>query len=319
VSLDIHNQFMRICCILLSAISVVGCQSKPVRFATIEAGLTRSDLGRLLKDLANGNDEQIQHVAEAIQRVDPDVLLINGLDYDQYDRATRMFDQMYLSVSQNSAPPVKFGHHYLAPVNSGIASGYDLDHDGKVVTAPNGRGYSGDAIGAGIFPGQGGIVLYSKFPIDVDKIRMFQRFKWKDMPGAMVPVDADGKPWYSQEQLDRVVRLSSKTHWDVPLKIHGKTVHVLVCEPALPDAEGLEQRNTRRRHDELRFWSDYIADAEQARYIFDDAMGAGGLMRVIGKPASYVLIHDAVIEPSSDVKSAGGGSSGAIVWSDLRF
>jgi hypothetical protein len=310
---------MRLCYTLLCTVFIVGCQSKPVRFATIDAGLTRLDLGRLLHDLANGNDPQIRHVAEAIQRADPDVLLINGLDYDQYDRATRMLDQNYLAISQNGAPPIHFAHHFLAPVNCGIASGYDLDHDGKVVAAPGARGYTGDAIGAGIFPGQGGLVLFSKFPIDVERIRTFQRFKWKDMPGAMLPLDADGRPWYSQEQLDRVVRLSSKAHWDVPLKIRGKIVHALVCEPAMPEGEGQELRSTRRRHDELRFWSDYIADAEQAKYIFDDAMGPGGLKRVNGKRASYVSIHDAMIEPSADIKTAASGTSGAIVWLDLDF
>lgn len=80
-------------------------------------------------------------------------------------------------------------------------------------------------------------MIYSKHPIDTDNIRTFQEFLWKDMPGALLPVDpedADGNgdtsSWYTAEELD-VLRLSSKNHVDVPVLIDGETVHVLAAHP----------------------------------------------------------------------------------------
>ena len=52
-------------------------------------------------------------------------------------------------------------------------------------------------------------------------VRTFQHFLWKDMPGAVLPDDpATAAPadWYSPDELD-VFRLSSKSHWDVPITL----------------------------------------------------------------------------------------------------
>jgi hypothetical protein len=38
-----------------------------------------------------------------------------------------------------------------------------------------------------LLPGQYGMVLLSRFPIDASSIRTFQFFLWKDMPGAGEP------------------------------------------------------------------------------------------------------------------------------------
>ena len=58
------------------------CDSKPaVRFATFNVFLNRSTLGQLKVDLERG-DAQARAVAEIIQRVRPDVLLLNEFDFD---------------------------------------------------------------------------------------------------------------------------------------------------------------------------------------------------------------------------------------------
>lgn len=68
------------------------------------------------------------------------------------------------------------------------------------------------------------MVLLSHFPIDADAARTFQHFLWKDMPGALLPTDpVTQQPWYSQEDL-QVFRLSSKSHWDVPIHIPVSTM-----------------------------------------------------------------------------------------------
>ena len=105
------------------------------------------------------------------------------------------------------------------------------------------------------------MVVYSKYPIDTDDVRTFQHFSWADMPGALLPDDpATAAPadWYSPEELD-VFRLSSKSHWDVPIEIGKKTVHFLVSHPTPPTFDGTEDRNGTRNHDEIRFWADYVS------------------------------------------------------------
>src|SRR4051812_46217701 len=78
----------------------VGCASKPktVRFATFNASLNRDKQGQLLQDLSSGQDQQIRNVAEIIQRVRPDVLLINEFDYDAEQRGVYLFQKNYLAV-----------------------------------------------------------------------------------------------------------------------------------------------------------------------------------------------------------------------------
>jgi len=146
------------------------------------------------------------------------------------------------------------------------------------------------------------MVLLSKFPIDVTHIRTFQRFKWKNMPGANLPTDKDGKPWYPDEALE-VLRLSSKSHWDVPIQIEGKTIHALVSHPTPPAFGGSEDRNGKRNHDEIRLWADYITGGLTAKYITDDTNGRGQ----DAKKFMFVVMGDENADPND-----GAGLSGAI-------
>jgi hypothetical protein len=130
------------------------------------------------------------------------------------------------------------------------------------------------------------MAVYSRFPIDFADIRTFQYFLWKDMPGAMLPDDpATPEPadWYSADELD-AFRLSSKSHWDVPILIGKKTVHFLVSHPTPPVFDGPEDRNGTRNFDEIRFWADYITPGHSG-YIYDDEGIHGGL-----EPGSLFVI-----------------------------
>ena len=121
------------------------------------------------------------------------------------------------------------------------------------------------------------MVLLSRFPIEADAVRTFRKFLWRDMPGALLPDDpATPAPndWYSAKEL-AVLPLSSKSHWDVPVRIGRKSLHLLASHPTPPAFDGLEDRNGRRNHDEIRFWSDYLSP-RRAGYLRDDAGRAGG-------------------------------------------
>jgi hypothetical protein len=242
-----------------------------VRFATFNASLNRFNAGDLVNDLSTPNNAQAQVIAEIIQRTRPDVLLINEFDFVENGLAAELFQDNYLSISQNGADPIEYPYYFVAPSNTGIPSGFDFNNNGSV-------GGPDDAYGFGFFPGQFGMAVFSMYPIDYDNIRTFQLFLWKDMPGAMLPDDPntpEPADWYSPAELD-VFRLSSKSHWDVPIEIGKKTVHFLVSHPTPPVFDGPEDRNGTRNFDEIRFWADYILPSRSG-YIYDDEGNYGGL------------------------------------------
>jgi Endonuclease/Exonuclease/phosphatase family len=267
--------------------SVVAAPPGPqsVRFATFNASLNRNFAGQLQADLSTPDNAQAATVAEIIQRADPDVLLINEFDFDPV--AADLFRDNYLEVPHNGAPAVHYPHLYIAPSNTGIPSGFDLNNNGAIA-GPD------DAFGFGFFPGQFGMLVLSKYPIDFDAIRTFQLFLWKDMPGALLPDDpntAAPADWYSPDELD-VFRLSSKSHWDVPIDVGGTTVHFLVSHPTPPVFDGPEDRNGTRNSDEIRFWADYVTP-NAGGYIYDDDGGHGGL-----KPGEkFVIAGDQNSDP----------------------
>lgn len=215
------------------------------------------------------------------------MVLLNEFDYVAGYSAVDLFRRNYLERSQQGADPIHYPYAYTAPVNTGVPSGLDLDRNGTV-------GGGNDAYGFGDFPGQYGMVVLSRYPIDRSRVRTFQRFLWKDMPGALLPDDpATPAPadWYGDEVLDKF-RLSSKSHWDVPVTIGRRTVHVLASHPTPPTFDGAEDRNGTRNHDEIRFWADYVKPAAN-RWIYDDRGKRGGLR----PQASFVIMGDQNSDP----------------------
>jgi hypothetical protein len=254
---------------VLAAPSAQATSVDSVRFATFNASLNRGAAGQLVAELSTPDNAQAREVAEVIQRNRPDVLLINEFDYAP--AAVDLFRDNYLERGQNGARPIDYPYAFIAPSNTGVLTGFDLDRNGSTNTG-------NDAHGFGLFEGQYGMLVLSKYPIDKKNVRTFQHFLWKDMPNAMLPDDPAtpaAKDWFSPEVLD-VLRLSSKSHWDVPVKVGRETVHFLVSHPTPPTFDGAEDRNGTRNHDEIRFWADYVTPGK-GRYIYDDKGRRGGL------------------------------------------
>ncbi|MBD1845558.1 phytase [Cyanobacteria bacterium FACHB-63] len=291
--------------------------SETIRFSQFNASLNRAAEGQIINDFSDPaisdsrgtptpqtvRIQQAKTVAEIIQRTNPDVLLINEFDFFTPDpeQAVELFQQNFLSVSQSDAPPVNYPYFYIAPSNTGIPTGFDLNNNGAAVTtitdgigAP---GYGDDAFGFGAFPGQFGMVLLSKYPIDTENVRTFQTFRWKDMPENLLTDDptVDNPDTTIKENLaefytaeeQAILRLSSKNHWDVPISIEGRTIHVLASHPTPPVFDGPEDRNGKRNSDEIRFWADYVTP-EQGDYIYDDQGRTGGLQ----PGSSFVIMGD---------------------------
>jgi hypothetical protein len=240
----------------------------------------------LIRELASGNNRQIKNIAKIIQTVRPDVILLNEFDYIRDPNAgVLQFIKAYLGKDQEGAKAIDYPYYYYGTVNTGQPSPFDLDNNGVAGQ------YGADAWGFGLYPGQYGMMLISRYPIDLDKVRTFQHFKWKDMPGALKTLKADGSDWYTPEAWADFP-LSSKSHWDVPVKVGNKTIHFLASHPTPPSFDGAEDRNGKRNHDEIRFWKDYISDAGNG-YIYDDKGVHGGL----APGASFVILGDQNASP----------------------
>lgn len=254
-----------------------------VRFATYNASLYDQEGGGLIARLERG-DETARGVATVLQHLRPDVVLINEFDYDSAQRAAELFQRRYLEVPNAGLAPIRYDYRYTAPVNTGVPSGLDLDGDGSH-DSPN------DAWGYGTHPGQYGMLVLSRYPIDALAVRSFQNFLWKDLPEARRPFNPDGTPFHSDAVWEKL-RLSSKSHWDVPVRTALGTVHFLVSHPTPPVFDGPEDRNGKRNADEIALWQHYIgsggAGDADAAWLCDDRGICGGL----ANGARFVIAGD---------------------------
>jgi endonuclease/exonuclease/phosphatase family metal-dependent hydrolase len=262
-----------------------------VRVATFNASLNRNHAGQLVRNLAGGRNEQARRIAEVVQRVRPDILLVNEFDFDPAGNAATSFLREYLAVAQNGCEAIEFPHYFIAPVNTGRPSDRDLDKDGQF-------GEPADAIGFGRHEGQYGMLVLSRFPIALDRVRTFQKFLWRDMPNALLPTDPNSGAAYYDEGDLAVLRLSSKSLFDVPIEVPGHAgapswrLHVLASHPTPPVFDGPEDRNGRRNHDEIRLLADYI-DMSRGAYLVDDSGRTGGLP----PDARFVIAGDLNCDP----------------------
>ncbi|HPW14060.1 MAG TPA: endonuclease/exonuclease/phosphatase family protein [Thermomonas sp.] len=261
-----------------------------LRVATYNTSLFDEDAGGLVARLDFGN-AQARKIAAVLQRVRADIVLLNEFDYDASGQAADLFQRRYLEVAQaGGGEPLRYEHRYLAPVNTGVPSGLDLDGNGE--TDGVGRDRGNDAWGYGLHPGQYGMLVLSRFPIDEAAVRTFQLLRWDAMPGALRPMVPDtGKPFHADAVWTQL-RLSSKSHWDVPIQTPSGTLHLLASHPTPPTFDGPEDRNGARNADEIRLWREYIA-RQDASWLCDDAGRCGGL----AGDARFVIAGDLNNDP----------------------
>jgi hypothetical protein len=249
-----------------------------VRVAVFNASLVRAAEGQLGGDLEGGGDPQARKVAAILQRVRPDVLLL--LEVDRDPEALASLEREYLAVPQaGGGEGLAYAHRFVPSTNTGVPSGLDLDRDGRT----NGPG---DALGYGAFPGQYGMVVLSRYPIDVDGIRCFGDLRWRDVWGARLPDDPDTIPaadWYSCAAL-QLLPLSSKNHCVVPVRVGERSLHLLASHPVPPVFDGAEDRNGLRNHDEIRLWAQLLD-------------GGQGLPVVLEPEARFVIAGDLNADP----------------------
>jgi 3-phytase/alkaline phosphatase D len=249
------------------------------RFATFTVALSQPAGGRLTARLATPDWGQACRIAEIIQRVRPDVLLLNEFDYDPQGTALAAFQRHYLEVAQNRQEPLYFPYAQVFPSNTGISSGIDLNRDG-MISLP------GDALGYGLFPGQYAFALLSRYPLLGDTLRSFRRFLWQDMPDALLPAE------FYPQQAGSILPLSSKNHIDIGVALPAGEVRILAAHPVPPAFDGREQANARRNFDEIRLFADYITPGA-GTYLYDDQGYYSGF--TAGKP--FVILGDMNADP----------------------
>ncbi len=264
-----------------------------LRLATFNVSLNREQAGELTNDLQADN-AQASAIAAVIRAVQPDILLLNELDYDPANSNAELFQKNFLSHDQvdsfgNAAWPLR--HTFSSPVNTGEPSGLDLNANQKTDDPE-------DAWGFGRFPGQYGMAVFSRFEIDTANLHALQKLKWSSMPGALQPRAPGANADYYSVTTWQQLRLSSKSFWDVPVRTPLGTLHVLASHPTPPAFDGPEDRNGCRNHDEVKLIQHYI---EAAEFIVDDRGQVAGL----SDSDAFVVLGDLNTDPrDGDSRSA---------------
>lgn len=235
-----------------------------------------------------GLDPQASAAADIVRRVRPDVLVLNEMDLDAEwpdDPAlnARRFADAYLSTGTDS---IEYPYAYAAPSNTGTLSGLDLNGDGRIASdADRGtREHGDDSYGYGTYPGQYAMAVLSRFPLDAEGARTFQLFRWAGLPGHHMP------PGQFPAEVEAALRLSSKSHWDLPVALGPDTIHLWISHPTPPGFDGPEDRNGRRNFDEIMFWVLYMEGAEG---LVDDRGRPGGY----ASGAPFVIAGDLNARP----------------------
>lgn len=258
-----------------------------VRVATFNVSLYGNQSGQVLERLRGGKNRQAIELASIVQSVRPDILLVNEIDYDDEGMTVDTFGDEYLQIGQNGLTALDYPYRYAIPSNTGQPSMLDLDGNGKSTEA-------NDAWGYGVYPGQYAMAVYSRFPMIKSAIRTFQNYRWSQLPNALRPTfPGSGQSYYTDEVWERL-RLSSKNHTDVPIRVGKQVVHLLASHPTPPVFDGADDHNGCRNHDEIRFWTDYLAGPSSTHLIDDDGKSGG-----LPDRALFVIAGDLNSDPKS--------------------
>ncbi len=128
-----------------AAFALTGCSSSADEASDALRIMTYNIEDLRTADLRDPDHPRLRKAAARIQHLRPDILLINEMTYDQpgapgvpegaeAGQNGRRFVEHFLAVAQaDSLAPITY-QTFMAPVNTGLASGHDLNNDGRVVT-----------------------------------------------------------------------------------------------------------------------------------------------------------------------------------------
>jgi hypothetical protein len=215
-----------------------------------------------VKDLTDAEHPQIAAVVQVLLRLDADVVLLTGVDYDADGVA------IGLLVERLAEQGMSYPHRFALRPNTGMQTGFDVDGNGRI-------GDPRDAQGFGLFSGNEGMAVLSRLPIDEPRAQDHSGFLWRDLPGALIPEGTD-------PGLLAVQRLATTGFWDVPILTDTGPLHLLAWHATPPVFDGPEDRNGRRNHDEAAFW----------RLLLE------GALPMAPPDAPFVLLGDGNLDPA---------------------
>ncbi|KIN68070.1 Endonuclease/exonuclease/phosphatase [Sulfitobacter donghicola DSW-25 = KCTC 12864 = JCM 14565] len=203
----------------------------------------------LLRDALKGDDPQIAAFRTALTTLQPDIIALQGVDYD-----------LRLTALRALADGLNYPFLYSARPNAGQSTGLDMNGNGRFGDADDAQGY-------GRFYGMGSMAVMSRFPIETDAVEDYSAFLWRDLPNHLYPMTTTGP--FGGAEVFASHRLSSRGHWVVPITVPDIGALRLMTYHATPPLyDGPEDRNGRRNHDETAFWLDYLSkDASDAPFI----------------------------------------------------
>lgn len=238
--------------------------AQPLRVATYTVELARKGPALLLQAIEGGKDPQVAASVAVIGRVNPDVILLTGFDWDYGQAALSAYADR---LAKAGAP---YPYRFAFRPNTGMPTGLDLDGDGRL-------GGSGDAQGFGAFTGQGGMAVLSRLPVDATASSDYSGFRWRDLPGGQIA--AAGLPMGAAP----ILRLAETGTWDLALtRPDGATLHLLAFAASPPVFDGPEDRNGRRNHDQIAFWQALL----------------DGRLPMAPPKGPFVLLGDANLDPA---------------------
>ena len=227
-----------------AACTAAVAQETTLRIATFNTELIRKGPGLLLRDILKGEDPQVVAFKLAMSQVRPDVIALQGIDYDLRRTALRTL------IDDLAKEGLIYPHYFAAAPNAGQDSGLDMNGNGQL-------GDADDAYGYGRFNGMGGMAVLSRFPIQQDAIEDYSTLLWRDLPNHLYPME-NGRP-FAGNAVFSAHRLSSRGHWVVPISTPQFGMMRLMTYHATPPLyDGPEDRNGRRNHDETAFWLNYL-------------------------------------------------------------
>ncbi len=212
--------------IILIGSSPLWAKENILRVAVLNTDFSRKGPGILIKDIIE-KDESLQPTLDAIENLDPDILLFTDIDQD---------DQQW--AASELAQIMGLPYYYQGATNRGVQSGFDIDRDGWID--------ENDTIGYGEFRGQHGMAIFSKYPINQQIT--FTKQMWSDFNGAIRP-----EGYFTDDEWE-ALPLSSSGIWDV--EISG--IRLIAAYMATPAFDGDEDRNGLRNMAENLWLDQYL-------------------------------------------------------------
>lgn len=214
--------------------------AETVRVATFNTGLSARGPGLMLAEIAAGKSPRAEVAARMIAVIDPDILVLQDIDYDAGLAGIGAFAD---KVAEAGA---EYPHRFTLRPNTGMSTGLDMNGDGRT-------GGPRDAQGYGRFAGAAGMAILSRHPIDRDGVIDLSPMLWRDLPGA-IPLRTEAG-FFPSPEAHEVQRLSTTAHWIVPVEIGGTILALMTWHATPPVFDGPEDMNGRRNHDEAALWS----------------------------------------------------------------